>query len=107
MLIGARETRATVVYPTTAGRWPVARKLMTADVLQSTPTPDAHPSLSIVIGLKDEEDNVEPLIEEIHEVGLYKIFDLEVILIDDGSTDRTLEMIRREMERHPYIVCHR
>lgn len=66
-----------------------------------------QPSLSIVIGMKDEEDNVVPLVEEIHEVGLHKSFDLEVILIDDGSTDRTIEMIRNEMALHPYIKCWR
>ena len=63
--------------------------------------------MTIVIGMKDEEENVEPLIEEINEVGLPRLFDLEVLLIDDGSRDRTMEVIRQEMARHPWVVCHR
>lgn len=67
----------------------------------------SRPKLTIVIGLKDEEENVEPLIEEINEVGLPQLFDLEALLVDDGSTDRTLEVIKQMMERYPWVVCHR
>lgn len=67
----------------------------------------SRPKLSIVIGLKDEEDNVKPLTDEIAEIGLPGLFDLEVVLIDDGSTDRTLSIIGEQMQKYPWIVCHR
>ena len=48
--------------------------------------------LSIVVPLMNEEDNVVPLLNNIHKalVG----FDYEIVLVDDGSTDRTVQRIK-------------
>ncbi|MEO1535053.1 MAG: glycosyltransferase family 2 protein [Planctomycetota bacterium] len=47
--------------------------------------------LSLVIPMRNEEDNVVPLYEEIREVLDATDMTWECILVDDGSTDRTVE----------------
>lgn len=58
------------------------------------------PHYSVIIPLKDEADNIQPLIEELMPVmeGLGKPW--EVLCIDDGSTDGTTEIIRRLAAEH-------
>ncbi|MGI8959995.1 MAG: glycosyltransferase [Bryobacteraceae bacterium] len=55
----------------------------------------AHESLrgavSIVIPCRNEEMNVRPLVERI--LGLFDDYVYEIILVDDGSTDRTREVM--------------
>ncbi|GAA4824191.1 glycosyltransferase family 2 protein [Algivirga pacifica] len=48
--------------------------------------------LSVVITLLNEEDNIAPLLDNIHQS--LKGYDYEVVLVDDGSTDRTVERIK-------------
>lgn len=48
--------------------------------------------VSVVITLLNEEDNISPLLEAL-EIHLADI-DYELILVDDGSTDRTVEVIK-------------
>jgi len=52
------------------------------------------PYLSVIIPVYNEEDNVEPLTTELMEVlnNLNKSF--EVIFVDDGSTDRSLAILK-------------
>ena len=50
-------------------------------------------ALSIVIPLFNEEESVGPLLERLREVGSSFDFAWEVILVDDGSTDRTWAII--------------
>ena len=47
------------------------------------------PTISVVIPLKDEELNVEPLVAELTEVLTRRGEPYELILIDDGSVDAT------------------
>ncbi len=55
----------------------------------------AH-SLSLVVPMYNEVDNVAPLVARVHEVlGDYP-HPWELVLVDDGSGDDTLEAIRRE-----------
>lgn len=49
--------------------------------------------LSIVVPLYNEEECVEKLVAKIKEVGEGFDFDYELILVDDGSTDRTWQLI--------------
>ena len=51
------------------------------------------PELSVVIPLRDEEDNVVPLHGELTDVLEQIGVSYEVILVDDGSTDRTFERL--------------
>lgn len=52
----------------------------------------------------NEEDNVISVLEEALEVGSTVTDDLEVIAVDDGSTDRTAERAEAVRSRFPEIV---
>ncbi len=51
------------------------------------------PEISVVIPLRDEEENVEPLHAELRDVLDQIGVAYEMILVDDGSTDRTFEKL--------------
>ena len=61
------------------------------------------PNLSVVIPVYNEEDNLPPLWAELRTVldGLHREF--EVIFVDDGSHDRSAEIIRGFREVDPRI----
>ncbi|MDF2177279.1 glycosyltransferase family 2 protein [Aliiglaciecola sp. CAU 1673] len=55
------------------------------------------PKISVVIPVKNEEDNILPLLKEIH--GTLTGQDYEVIYVDDGSTDNSLSVLKREQQQ--------
>ncbi|MCI0475013.1 MAG: glycosyltransferase, partial [Anaerolineales bacterium] len=54
----------------------------------------ADPSISVVVPLYNERDNVRPLVEAIRPVLDRFEEPAECILVDDGSTDGTLEELK-------------
>ena len=50
--------------------------------------------LSIVVPLYNEEENIGPFLDELFEVLSANDLTFEVVCIDDGSTDRTFELLR-------------
>ena len=62
--------------------------------------------VSVVVPLHDEEGNVTPLLEEL--LPILEGIDpgAEVILVDDGSRDRTADRIREAQSRWPGTVRH-
>lgn len=58
---------------------------------------------SIVIPMRDEEGNVEPLWREVTEVMGALGEPYELIFIDDGSADRTYERLLSLYERDPHV----
>ncbi|QCI27562.1 glycosyltransferase family 2 protein [Caminibacter pacificus] len=58
--------------------------------------------LSVVVPLMNEEDNIKYLIEEVDKA--LKDFDYELILVDDGSTDNTVEEIKKHMNDKTKLV---
>lgn len=64
--------------------------------------------LSVVIPVRNEAENILPLIEEI-DAALQGSIDYEIIYVDDGSTDETLEKLRAARSSRPHlkIVRHR
>jgi dolichol-phosphate mannosyltransferase len=66
--------------------------------------------LSIVIPVFNEEENIRPLHKRLADVASRWTFPLEVILVDDGSTDSTLPLLRAlhtEDSRFRYISLAR
>lgn len=59
--------------------------------------------LSIVIPVFNEEDNIEILLERLSEKIARLNMDHEIILVDDGSTDRTWEKIKLSFESNRRI----
>lgn len=60
--------------------------------------------LSLVITVYNEEDNIEPLLSKINDslVGIQGGY--EVILVDDGSTDRTVARVKAYGDEHTKLV---
>jgi len=58
--------------------------------------------ISVVVPLMNEEDNIKFLIEEVDKA--LKDFDYELILVDDGSTDNTVEEIKKHMNDKTKLV---
>jgi glycosyltransferase involved in cell wall biosynthesis len=59
------------------------------------------PDVSIVIPLYNEEECVSPLLAELRRVLAGFDRTTEVILVDDGSTDRTADLVERELPALP------
>ncbi|MDB2613961.1 glycosyltransferase family 2 protein [Chlamydiales bacterium] len=59
---------------------------------------------SIVIPLKNEEENISPLLEELSHVMTPLNDPWEVICIDDGSTDKTNEILKELKITHPQLT---
>ena len=58
--------------------------------------------ISVVVPLMNEEENVKHLIEEVDKA--LKDYDYELILVDDGSTDNTVEEIKKHMNDKTKLV---
>jgi len=61
------------------------------------------PKYSVIIPLKDEEGNIEPLIAELEPIMEGMKAPWELICVDDGSTDRTLEILETLASKKPYL----
>jgi glycosyltransferase involved in cell wall biosynthesis len=59
--------------------------------------------LSIVIPVYNEEENVEPLVQEIKSALEQLGKGYEIVIVDDGSTDRTFEVLARLHEREAHL----
>lgn len=71
---------------------------------QPRPKGDANPLLSVVIPVYNEEDSLPPLLESLCSALDGLTMDKEVIFIDDGSKDSSLEVMKRlKAERCSYM----
>jgi glycosyltransferase involved in cell wall biosynthesis len=61
--------------------------------------------VSVVVSVYNEEDNVEPLIQQVHTA--LKDIDYELILVDDGSKDKTVAKIKAAANAHTKLVIFR
>ncbi len=62
------------------------------------------PDVSVVVPLHNEEENIHELVRRTTEVLDRLGHDYELVLVDDGSTDATAEMLRMLREGDPHIV---
>ncbi|MBV9768036.1 MAG: glycosyltransferase family 2 protein, partial [Bryobacterales bacterium] len=60
--------------------------------------------VSILVPLYNEEDFVAALLERVIAAPLPEGFDREIIVVDDGSTDRSVEEVEAVQARFPGIV---
>ena len=63
--------------------------------------------LSAVIPVFNEEESLEALHKELSEVAEAEGYDLDLVFVDDGSTDGSWEVIRRLADRDPRIQAIR
>lgn len=63
------------------------------------PTPD----LSIILPIHNERDNIVPLLDEIQAAVFGKRWQVEVIAVDDGSTDDSPTILRRLAAENPWL----
>ena len=59
--------------------------------------------LSVIIPVYDEEENVPGLCDRLFEMLRRLPYSFEVIAVNDGSKDGSLEALRREAEKHPEL----
>lgn len=64
--------------------------------------------LSIVVPVRNEADNILPLLAEIH-AALESGGEFEVVYVDDGSSDATPQRLAEAMQRYPRlrVLAHR
>lgn len=72
------------------------------------PTHPYHGRLSVIVPVKDEAENVEPLVREIA-AALAGQAVFEILYVDDGSTDATGQILERLKGEFPMlrVVTHR
>jgi len=64
------------------------------------------PSVSVIISVKNEEAHIAETIERCFR-SRYPAHLMEIITVDDGSTDRTWTVLNRLQERHPNLKIFR
>src|SRR2546430_1024401 len=60
--------------------------------------------ISIIIPAYNEQQSIRSVVDEIHDLIHKQDMDCEIIVVDDGSTDRTAEVLRDkavQVIRHP------
>lgn len=68
--------------------------------------PEQRPALSIVVPLFNEEATIDELLERVRRTLEQRGTSFEIVLVDDGSTDRTKEILARAAAADPRIrVC--
>lgn len=71
-----------------------------------SPFPEHALELSVVAPAHNEQENAENLVNQVH-AALSAVAGLtfEFIIVDDGSTDRTREIVRSMMATRPWLRC--
>lgn len=59
--------------------------------------------ISVVVPFYNEEDNIEPLYEQLTSVLSSSSYDFEIVFVDDGSTDKTFENMLKVHEKDDRI----
>jgi dolichol-phosphate mannosyltransferase len=65
------------------------------------------PEISVIIPARNEAGNLRALLEEIEAKLVLPGLNAEVVVVDDGSTDGTPELLREFRSRFQWLVCLR
>jgi dolichol-phosphate mannosyltransferase len=65
-----------------------------------------RPSITIIVPAMNEEENLEPTVETVLAVVKPRFDDYEVLIVEDGSRDRTAEIADQMAARDPRIVVY-
>jgi dolichol-phosphate mannosyltransferase len=60
------------------------------------------PEVSVVVPVKNEQDNILPLVEEIH-AAFASVCPFEIVYVDDGSDDQTPQVLENTKETYPML----
>lgn len=60
-------------------------------------------SWSVVVLCYNEENTIEQVIERINTTYLPLVKELEIVVVDDGSKDRSVELVKQMMESNPHL----
>ena len=63
----------------------------------------SRPDFSVVFPVYNEEENIPHLLREIAQALEGRGWTYEIVAVDDGSTDRSLEVLRASRERYPML----
>ena len=85
-----------------------APRLGDSSIGQSAPVAQARtPVLSVVIPVHDEQDNIVPLLDEVSAALRDFRGGYEIVVVDDGSKDQTLAILRQAPHAGLVVVHHR
>ena len=65
------------------------------------------PDLSFIVPCYNEEEIVKYTLERLLSAFKDSGYELELVVVDNGSTDRTGQVVRKLASKHPFIVQHR
>ena len=76
--------------------------------MSGSPRASAAVDLSVVVPVRNEQDNILPLLAEIH-AALEKRCEFEVVYVDDGSGDATARVLAEALASYPRlrVLAHR
>ncbi|MGL4462084.1 MAG: glycosyltransferase family 2 protein, partial [Planctomycetia bacterium] len=65
------------------------------------------PEISVVLPAHNEAENLKPLVDEIVDALSKTDLGFEIVVVDDASTDGTVEALQKMAETHPSLVVFR
>jgi len=89
-------------YSLTVGVFILSRFFLSA-FYSAPPDVGYEPTVTVVVACRNEQGSIEKTIGRIYAEG-YPRSKLEVVVVNDGSTDETLPEMMRAMARHPNLV---
>ena len=66
-----------------------------------------HPSVSFVLPMFNESENIEETIRTINSIAGKIAFDYEIVIVDDASTDGSADIVRRMADRDAAVKLYR